>query len=102
MHSIKISEVFNVRSRSITSIITASREREGGGFIVRRPFPTAQLSLIDPFLLLDHMEPKQLAPGEAQGAPDHPHRGFETVSYMLEGGMVHKDSAGNSGKLNAG
>src|SRR5215470_12850488 len=88
--------------RNIASIITASRQQEGGGFYVRRPFPTSQLSLIDPFLLLDHMEPKQLAPGEARGAPDHPHRGFETVTYMLEGGMVHKDSAGNSGRLNPG
>jgi quercetin 2,3-dioxygenase len=88
--------------RSIASIITAARQEEGGGFFVRRPFPTAQLSLIDPFLLLDHMEPKQLAPGEAKGAPDHPHRGFETVTYLLEGSIVHKDSAGNSGKLNPG
>jgi quercetin 2,3-dioxygenase len=88
--------------RSIASIITASRQKEGGGFDVRRPFPTAQLNQIDPFLLLDHMEPKLLAPGEAKGAPDHPHRGFETVTYMLEGGMVHKDSAGNSGQLNSG
>lgn len=91
-----------MKQRSIASIITASRQLEGGGFSVRRPFPTAQLNLVDPFLLLDHMEPIVLAPGEAKGAPDHPHRGFETVTYMLEGAMVHKDSAGNSGKLNPG
>ncbi len=88
--------------RSVAKIITASQQQEGAGFYVRRPFPTNQLQLVDPFLLLDHMEPKQLAPGEARGAPDHPHRGFETVTYMLEGGMVHKDSAGNSGKLTSG
>lgn len=70
--------------------------------MVRRPFPTAGLSHIDPFLLLDHMEPVELAPGQAKGAPDHPHRGFETVTYLLEGAMVHKDSAGNSGRLNPG
>ncbi len=91
-----------MKERSISSTITASRQQEGGGFFVRRPFPTPQLNLIDPFLLLDHMEPKQLAPGEAKGAPDHPHRGFETVTYILEGGMEHKDSAGNSGALNPG
>lgn len=89
-------------NRSISSIIEATQQQEGAGFFVRRPFPTARLSLVDPFLLLDHMEPKELAPGEAKGAPDHPHRGFETVTYMLEGGMQHKDSAGNSGKLNPG
>lgn len=91
-----------MRNRSVASIISASRQQEGGGFFVRRPFPTAQLNFIDPFLLLDHMEPKLLAPGEAKGAPDHPHRGFETVTYILEGAMIHKDSAGNSGKLNPG
>lgn len=88
--------------RSVSSIITAQRAREGGGFYVRRPFPTSRLEMIDPFLLLDHMEPTDLGPGEAVGAPDHPHRGFETVTYMLEGSFVHKDSAGNSGRLNPG
>lgn len=48
------------------------------------------------------MERTHYAPGEAKGAPDHPHRGFETVTYVLEGGMIHRDSAGNSGKLKAG
>src|SRR4029078_11064638 len=56
----------------------------------------------DPFLLLDEMGPKNLAPGEAKGAPDHPHRGFETVTYMLEGRMQHKDSKGNAGSLTPG
>jgi hypothetical protein len=60
------------------------------------------LSDFDPFLLLDEMGPKDLGPGEAKGAPDHPHRGFETVTYMLEGRMQHKDSQGNSGKLTPG
>src|SRR6185369_12962283 len=75
---------------------------EGAGFLVRRPFPKASLSLVDPFLLLDEMGPMDLAPGEAKGAPDHPHRGFETVTYMLSGRMEHKDSQGNSGKLGPG
>jgi quercetin 2,3-dioxygenase len=88
--------------RSVSSVITASRAKEGAGFYVRRPFPTATLNQIDPFLLLDHMEPNDLAPGQAEGAPDHPHRGFETVTYMLEGSMVHKDSVGNVGRLNPG
>ncbi len=88
--------------RTVASVITASRVKEGAGFYVRRPFPTRELDRIDPFLLLDHMEPNDLGPGEAEGAPDHPHRGFETVTYMLEGTMVHKDSAGNKGRISSG
>ncbi|MGN6346063.1 MAG: pirin family protein [Candidatus Nitrosocosmicus sp.] len=76
--------------------------KEGAGFIVHRPFPSYSLSEFDPFLLLDEMGPMNLKPGEAKGAPDHPHRGFETVTYMLSGKFEHKDSRGNSGKLNPG
>jgi redox-sensitive bicupin YhaK (pirin superfamily) len=75
---------------------------EGGGFEVRRPFPTAALPQVDPFLLLDHMGPMDFGPGEAMGAPDHPHRGFETVTYMLDGTMEHEDSAGHSGRIGPG
>jgi hypothetical protein len=56
----------------------------------------------DPFLLLDEMGPVDYAPGEAKGAPDHPHRGFETVTYMLEGSFVHRDSAGHAGIIGPG
>ena len=75
---------------------------EGAGFLVRRPFPQAGLSEFDPFLLLDEMGPMELAPGQAKGAPDHPHRGFETVTYMLAGALEHKDSRGNAGRLGPG
>jgi hypothetical protein len=75
---------------------------EGEGFLVRRPFPSRGFSFFDPFLLLDEMGPMDLAPGEAKGAPDHPHRGFETVTYMLSGRMEHKDSRGNAGRLGPG
>jgi redox-sensitive bicupin YhaK (pirin superfamily) len=57
---------------------------------------------VDPFLLLDEMGPVDYAPGEAVGAPDHPHRGFETVTYLLSGEMEHEDSAGHKGKLGPG
>ena len=57
---------------------------------------------VDPFLLLDHMGPVDLGPGEAKGAPDHPHRGFETVTYMLDGAMEHEDSAGHAGRIGPG
>ncbi|MFL6392162.1 MAG: pirin family protein [Nitrososphaeraceae archaeon] len=89
-------------SRSVSRIINSTKTTEGGGFIVNRPFPTNALLDFDPFLLLDEMGPKNWKPGEAKGAPDHPHRGFETVTYMLEGRFEHKDSRGNSGKLGPG
>jgi quercetin 2,3-dioxygenase len=88
--------------RSVSRIINSTRTLEGEGFVVNRPFPTPALSDFDPFLLLDQMGPVTLAPGEAKGAPDHPHRGFETVTYMLEGQMRHKDSQGNTGTLGPG
>jgi len=89
-------------AREVQRIVHSPRLREGGGFIVRRPFPTAGLDHIDPFLLLDEMGPVDYAPGEAVGAPDHPHRGFETVTYMLDGEFEHEDGAGNRGTIAAG
>jgi redox-sensitive bicupin YhaK (pirin superfamily) len=77
-------------------------QEEGEGMIVTRPFPTAQLDQLDPFLLLDRMGPATHEPGEAKGAPDHPHRGFETVTYVLEGTIEHEDSQGNRGRIGAG
>lgn len=88
--------------RPIQRLIQAHRQKEGGGFIVRRPFPTREVSHLDPFLLLDEMGPADYAPGEAVGAPDHPHRGFETVTYMLEGAFEHADSAGHRGVIGPG
>lgn len=64
--------------------------------------PTRNLDNVDPFLLLDHFGPVDYAPGEAKGAPNHPHRGFETVTYMIQGKFQHKDSVGNSGTINPG
>jgi hypothetical protein len=88
--------------REIFRVVTAHKQREGGGFIVRRPFPSYGLTVVDPFLLIDEMGPVEYAPGEAVGAPDHPHRGFETVTYVLEGELEHEDSAGHRGSLRAG
>lgn len=91
-----------MKPRSVRKVIPAIETLEGAGFLVHRPFPTSALDQFDPFLLLDEMGPADLAPGEAKGAPDHPHRGFETVTYMLEGRMEHRDSQGNSGQLGPG
>src|SRR5687768_3890166 len=89
-------------TRSTTEIIHATPQLEGEGMIVTRPFPTARLDHLDPFLLLDRMGPVRHGPGEAKGAPDHPHRGFETVTYILEGAVEHGDSQGNHGRIGAG
>src|SRR5215510_2404659 len=89
-------------SRKVEHVIKAHRQLEGGGFVVRRPFPTGVLELVDPFLLLDEMGPADYGPGEAVGAPDHPHRGFETVTYMLDGEFEHEDSAGHRGTIAPG
>jgi redox-sensitive bicupin YhaK (pirin superfamily) len=88
--------------RSVSRVVNSVETLEGEGFLVHRPFPTRALSDFDPFLLLDEMGPKELSPGEAKGAPDHPHRGFETVTYVLNGSMEHKDSQGHAGKLGPG
>jgi len=88
--------------RPVSRVVTAHRQREGAGFIVRRPFPGAGLPFADPFLLLDELGPVEYGPGEAIGAPDHPHRGFETVTYVLEGENEHEDSAGHRGTIGPG
>ena len=89
-------------TRSVAGIVGSIETLEGGGFLVRRPFPHASFSEFDPFLLLDEMGPMEVASGEAKGAPDHPHRGFETVTYLLSGEMEHKDSRGHAGRLTPG
>lgn len=96
-------EVTRARGRrTVAGVVNSIETLEGGGFLVRRPFPKASFSEFDPFLLLDEMGPMEVAPGEAKGAPDHPHRGFETVTYLLAGDMEHKDSRGHAGRLRPG
>lgn len=75
---------------------------EGDGFLVHRAFPSPAVSMVDPFLLLDEMGPTTYAPGEAKGAGDHPHRGFETVTYVLSGEIEHRDSTGGGGVIGPG
>jgi len=97
----KINETGN-RDRSVQLITSSTETAEGDGFIVHRSFPSRSIRHLDPFLLLDEMGPLDLLPHESKGFPDHPHRGFVTVTYMLEGRFEHKDSQGNSGKLGPG
>src|SRR5213078_2604582 len=88
--------------RPVLGVVDATVTLEGEGFQVRRPFPGIDPSLTDPFLLLDHLGAVEYSPGEAKGAPDHPHRGFETVTYIMDGAIEHADSQGNHGRINAG
>ena len=87
------------KSRTTLELRSAARTLEGAGFLVHRPFPATGLTDPDPFLLLDEMGAVELGPNEAKGAPDHPHRGFETVTYPVAGKIQHKDSQGHLGIL---
>jgi redox-sensitive bicupin YhaK (pirin superfamily) len=95
-------EVVMNTTRSVRRLVQAHRQLEGAGFVVRRPVPTVGLEQVDPFLMLDEMGPIAFGPNEALGAPDHPHRGFETVTYVLEGEAQHEDSAGHRGTIGPG
>ena len=88
--------------RDVVDVVDAPKMLEGAGFEVRRAFAGLDLRLADPFILLDHMGAVEYAPGEAKGAPDHPHRGFETVTYMMDGELEHRDSNGGGGLITDG
>ncbi len=89
------------RFRPVERVVTAPSQLEGAGFVVRRPFP-GEFGDSDPFLLLDHLGAVWYAPGEAKGAPWHPHRGFETVTYVMDGALAHHDSTGGGGLISDG
>src|SRR5688572_9650892 len=92
----------DARFRSALLVVDAQSKLEGAGFPVRRPFPSVDLQFADPFLLLDHLGAVEYAPGEAKGAPWHPHRGFETVTYIIDGSIEHHDSTGGGGLITDG
>ena len=97
-----MTQVQKTNQRNVSDIVTAKTTLEGDGFTVHRPFPNYYVRDFDPFLLLDEMGPVILEKGEAKGASAHPHRGFETVTYIIDGSFEHKDSKGHSGKLHSG
>ncbi|MGH2830774.1 MAG: pirin family protein [Actinomycetota bacterium] len=88
--------------RRVADLRTSITTLEGEGFQVRRPFPGMDVRVTDPFILLDQLGAVEYAPGEAKGAPDHPHRGFETVTYVMDGAIEHKDSTGGGGLITDG
>ncbi len=88
--------------RPVRAITTSTQGFEGEGFPVRRAFAGVDLATLDPFLHLDQMGEVDYAPGEPKGTPWHPHRGFETVTYMIDGQMQHHDSHGGGGLIGGG
>ena len=88
--------------RSVATVTTAPRGVEGEGFPVRRAFAGLPLSALDPFVHMDQMGEVDYAPGEPKGTPWHPHRGFETVTYMIDGTFQHQDSHGGGGLITNG
>jgi hypothetical protein len=88
--------------RPVKSVTTGPTGFEGEGFPVRRAFGGVDLADLDPFIHLDQMGEVEYAPGEPKGTPWHPHRGFETVTYMIDGTMQHQDSHGGGGVITNG
>jgi quercetin 2,3-dioxygenase len=90
------------RPRPVTSVTTAPSGYEGEGFPVRRAFAGRTFAALDPFVHMDQMGEVNYAPGEPRGTPWHPHRGFETVTYMIDGTFAHQDSDGGGGVITDG
>ena len=88
--------------RPVVSVTTAPHAFEGEGFPVRRAFAGVNKSLLDPFIHMDQMGEVEYAPGEPKGTAWHPHRGFETVTYMIDGTFQHQDSTGGGGLIGNG
>jgi redox-sensitive bicupin YhaK (pirin superfamily) len=88
--------------RPVKQVITAPKGYEGEGFPVRRAFAGVDLSDLDPFVHMDQMGEVEYAPGEPKGTPWHPHRGFETVTYIIDGVFDHHDSHGGGGSITNG
>src|SRR4051812_38713395 len=92
-----------LRSRAVERVVVAHHAVEGAGFEVWRPFPGGvDAHIADPFFLLDQLGPVEYGPNEAVGAPWHPHRGFETVTYVIDGVVSHHDSNGGGGVIGEG
>jgi quercetin 2,3-dioxygenase len=90
------------RERAVLSVTTAPTGLEGEGFPVHRAFAGVPLAQLDPFVHMDQMGEVQYGPGEPKGTPWHPHRGFETVTYMIDGRFQHQDSHGGGGMIENG
>ena len=92
----------DAEDRTAISITTAPQGYEGEGFPVRRAFAGVDARHLDPFIHMDQMGEVEYAPGEPKGTPWHPHRGFETVTYIIDGVFDHQDSHGGGGSITDG
>ena len=88
--------------RPVLTVTTAPQGYEGEGFPVRRAFAGIQPRFLDPFIMMDQMGEVEYAPGEPKGTSWHPHRGFETVTYIMDGAFQHQDSHGGGGMITDG
>ncbi|MEV5508868.1 pirin family protein [Streptomyces orinoci] len=89
-------------ARPVLAVSTAPSGLEGEGFPVRRAFAGISYAHLDPFIMMDQMGEVDYAAGEPRGTPWHPHRGFETVTYLIDGTFVHQDSHGGGGVITDG
>ena len=87
------------RDRAVVSVTTAATGFEGEGFPVHRAFAGIDQRLLDPFIMMDEMGAVEYAPYEPRGTDWHPHRGFETVTYIIDGTFLHQDSHGGGGVI---
>jgi redox-sensitive bicupin YhaK (pirin superfamily) len=92
----------DAKVRPMLAVTDAPSGFEGEGFPVRRAFAGVQMADLDPFVHMDQMGEVEYAPGEPKGTPWHPHRGFETVTYMIDGTFQHQDSIGGGGLITTG
>jgi quercetin 2,3-dioxygenase len=99
---VPVIEASVAQPRPVTSITLAPRGFEGEGFPVRRAFAGVDLADLDPFVHMDQMGEVEYSPGEAKGTAWHPHRGFETVTYIIDGTFEHQDSNGGGGVITNG
>jgi redox-sensitive bicupin YhaK (pirin superfamily) len=90
------------KDRPVLTVTTAPKGVEGEGFPVRRAFAGVDQSYLDPFVHMDQMGEVEYGPGEPKGTAWHPHRGFETVTYMIDGTFQHRDSTGGGGLITNG
>ncbi|WP_225849804.1 pirin family protein [Streptomyces sp. HPF1205] len=98
----KVTAPADARPRPALAVSTAPSGLEGEGFPVRRAFAGIDYKYLDPFIMMDQMGEVDYAAGEPKGTPWHPHRGFETVTYIMDGTFIHQDSHGGGGTITNG
>ena len=98
----RLTALAEATGRPVTSVTTAPTGFEGEGFPVHRAFAGVPIEDLDPFIHMDQMGEVEYAPGEPKGTPWHPHRGFETFTYLIDGQFLHQDSNGGGGTIDDG